>query len=867
MKITIGSTIIGKSGKGLIVDRVEGDILWCGDLKILASAVINVIPPTTSFKQGDRVKIVSTGEIGRLGVGFHNRKLAIVDLDDGTRSGWTSWDDLVRVYLDEECSHIGGMFEKVYVAGWDKIKEGDICYGAKGEPLEYIDRDCDKINVKNGEFKFTTDISNIKLMRHEHYKAFRWITPPGERIASAAAKGYDFHPRQLIAIGEWSDPITDIYEGQVVNKRFNTGFGYHQSIPDTLRVMWVDSSKLDLNYTPQPTPPVDELPQQLRDYASIPKLYIDIETTGLDPLNDRVTMFGVRNQLGENFIFTDPDESQLLREAIECICATQPELIFMHNGYGFDIPFIMTRCALHVIEQPFDACYKQVNRKIKDNAHGALHHAFERDPDSPEYGGKMTPYEAFEGKCTVIDTMVAIGLWDTTKTLPNLKLKSSVIKLKLRTDTRLELTNDEIQECWVNNDLDRLREYLVFDLEDTELLANKIMPTIWYQQAYIPNVTIMELVHKNTGFKAQKMYEYLCPSSPHPPDPKADYGGGLTGAITGIHRDVGKIDVASLYPSLMVRYGLGSRKDPQGRYISVLKKMLTDRLEYKRRGKEGDRQAAGMAEAIKLLMNSAYGALGTQGYSFNDMENAALVTSYGQVVLRLMSKTIEDDGGVIVSADTDGLYFSHSDPDTIFDLVSNILPSGVNIELEKRDLVMFSRSKKNYCLYNDRGELLEMKGNSFISNNCPIESQFVKEYPRILITEGQLKADKYYREIFDNLIGGNIDINLVSTTQKILKGWGGKMERLGISEPSTVTYYYARHDFHQLRRNYTNSRTYHELETLSTNYPDIPYFGEYYAYKIECLRALILNTPKPSEWWKDKPRKTVKNKKNTKGRS
>jgi hypothetical protein len=44
-EITIGSTIIGKSGKKLIVDRVEGDTIYSGDLKILSSAVIEVIPP------------------------------------------------------------------------------------------------------------------------------------------------------------------------------------------------------------------------------------------------------------------------------------------------------------------------------------------------------------------------------------------------------------------------------------------------------------------------------------------------------------------------------------------------------------------------------------------------------------------------------------------------------------------------------------------------------------------------------------------------------------------------------------------------------------------------------------------------------
>jgi hypothetical protein len=56
IKITIGSTIIGKSGKKLIVDRVEGDIIYSGELKIKTSAVSQIIPPRSivKFKLGDK---------------------------------------------------------------------------------------------------------------------------------------------------------------------------------------------------------------------------------------------------------------------------------------------------------------------------------------------------------------------------------------------------------------------------------------------------------------------------------------------------------------------------------------------------------------------------------------------------------------------------------------------------------------------------------------------------------------------------------------------------------------------------------------------------------------------------------------------
>ena len=770
------------------------------------------------------------------------------------------------------------MFEKIYIAGWDDIKAGDICYGSKGEPLEYIERasalqgepEADLIRLKTVNGKVRTDISNIKLVKHDNYHSFRWTTAPGERITSAAVKGITYHPRQSIAVGEWYDPVREQNTNGVwVNKKVNNGCGVKVSIPDVLPVIWVDDSKIDLAYLPPPTELVDSLPKPIRPYIDVTKAYLDIETTGLDPAVDRITMIGIRNQLGENQIFTDIDEGNILSEAIAYFYLSKPELIFAHNGYGFDIPFIISRCKKYNILHPFSECDREIQRQIKTTAHPALKKAFKVDEDSPEYGGKMTAYQAFGGKTIIVDTMIALGLWDTGKKLTNLKLKPTVIQLKLRDDTRLELTNDEIQACWQSGDLDRLREYLVFDLEDTQRLADFVMPNIWYQQAYLPDMNLMNLIHKNTGFKIQSMYAYLCPETPQLAastsrekteltDNKADYGGGLTGAIKGIFTDVAKIDVASLYPSLMVRYRLGSRKDPKGRYISVLAKMLTDRLDYKKKGKLGDRSAAGMADAIKLLMNSGYGFLGNQGYTFNDMENAALITAHGRVVLKLMCRIIEENGGVLISADTDGVYFSHSNADLIFDLVSAQLPAGISIELEKKNLMMFSRSKKNYCLYDDRGELLEMKGNSFLSHLYPIEKEFTQNYPRIFIDEGQLKADKYYYELVDRLISGCVPVSHVSTTGKILGTWKGKMLHLGITEPATVTYYYSRHDLHPQYRKYANCRAYRSLETLLTHYPAVPYFGEYYAHKIECLRAAMLSMSEPLERWKNKPNKSNK---------
>jgi hypothetical protein len=75
LKVKPGATIVGKSGKSLVVDRVEGNLIHCGDRTINILAVVEVLP--RSFSIGDRVKTKAAD-------------IFIVDLiEDGIVCGWT----------------------------------------------------------------------------------------------------------------------------------------------------------------------------------------------------------------------------------------------------------------------------------------------------------------------------------------------------------------------------------------------------------------------------------------------------------------------------------------------------------------------------------------------------------------------------------------------------------------------------------------------------------------------------------------------------------------------------------------------------------------------------------------------------------
>ena len=109
----------------------------------------------------------------------------------------------------------------------------------------------------------------------------------------------------------------------------------------------VNLDRLSLDYCPTVTTPSWEPTTSVKPYEQLTKLYIDIETTGLDPLVDRVLMVGMMNESGLKTIITDPDECLILTRTIDYLKANKPDCLIGHNLINFDVPFIATRCRIN----------------------------------------------------------------------------------------------------------------------------------------------------------------------------------------------------------------------------------------------------------------------------------------------------------------------------------------------------------------------------------------------------------------------------------------------------------------------------------------------------------------------------------------
>lgn len=152
----------------------------------------------------------------------------------------------------------------------------------------------------------------------------------------------------------------------------------------------------------------------------------------------------------------------------------------------------------------------------------------------------------------------------------------------------------------------------------------------------------------------------------------AQQGGHVLEPITGLHPNVWVFDFKSLYPSIIRTFNIdplsyveapSSAEDedlivtPGGafrRTPAILPRML-DELFPRREAarKAGDDVAA---NAIKILMNSFYGVLGTPACRFYNPALANSITGTGRELLLWSKSWFEHAGFVVLYGDTDSLF-------------------------------------------------------------------------------------------------------------------------------------------------------------------------------------------------------------------
>lgn len=172
--------------------------------------------------------------------------------------------------------------------------------------------------------------------------------------------------------------------------------------------------------------------------------------------------------------------------------------------------------------------------------------------------------------------------------------------------------------------------------------------------------------------------------------------GGVHGAIQKYH---GKgyflnMDVASLYPSLMVQYNLHSRNisDPK-KFVEI----YNQRLKYK--AEKNPLQAP-----LKLVLNSTYGVMKDKNNALYDPLQANRVCVYGQLLLLDLIERLEPYAKIIQS-NTDGVLVKMPDgknEDEWFNLIDDVaheweVRTGLKLEFDEYREI-YQKDVNNYII-------------------------------------------------------------------------------------------------------------------------------------------------------------------------
>jgi hypothetical protein len=456
--------------------------------------------------------------------------------------------------------------------------------------------------------------------------------------------------------------------------------------------------------------PIETIPEiSLPNIESVeipPVVVLDLETDGLDPAKGSISAAGLALYLNgkevETLIIANKgNEADLLAQTFDYLRETCNKLgnviLTGYNMFDFDLTYLIERARKLKVECPFRYLKDRETGEIKRWKVAATEGTLRGDP--LDY-----PAIATDLPIKVIDTLHLVCRWDyTAKALRNYDLKSVAAYFNVNQPDRPILSPDQILNSF-QHDRKTFEAYLMADLRETyALFETHIKP--YAGVAALTKLPLDQVATRSTAWVWQQILERHYKEIPQP-DEKRKYEGGLVVSRKGLWFPCLKVDIASLYPTIMLAYRIHSRKDTDQIALRWLKTLTRQRLELKAKAKAGDANAQILQEAMKILLNSLYGFYGTGGYGFNDMGAAAKVTEVGRKVLTLMIEAVEDAGGLVVEADTDGLIICHANADLqqILNAITAAIPPVFKVEVEWQEAVCFVSDDKSYIVLPKEGD-------------------------------------------------------------------------------------------------------------------------------------------------------------------
>lgn len=472
---------------------------------------------------------------------------------------------------------------------------------------------------------------------------------------------------------------------------------------------------------------------------NVSTLFFDIETTGLThDVNSRVLL--ISNTFRKNgnivkklFAVDDyPSDRDMLCAWVKWVKQIDPSIIVTYNGWNFDIPYLMYCAWKHDVRL-------RLGRDDSEIEIGKYKSKFRQDQNRTiEYSEpKIFGREQ-------VDLFFVTQKYDVGKKFTNYRLKTIVREAGLEKEGRQFYDAGLIFKKWHDPaERAKIKQYAIDDADDTMSVYDLVIDGFFYPSQNVPKpFQTMCMSASGSQINSMLLRAYLAVGHSIPKaSEKQKFQGAISRGYPGIYKSVHSLDVASLYPSIILTYNIVDKeKDPNEYVLYMVRYFREQRLVYKKLAADGSAYYKAMDAVAKAFLNSFYGFYGTKGLHFSSPHCASEVTRYGREILTTAMDWANSKGYRIVLVDTDSIKYFHPDrmlteEETAQNTkeVNALFPSGIKWDDEGIYKVFVVVKSKNYIMV-DSKDKVKLKGSSMKSSKLePSLKELQKDIINMLI--------------------------------------------------------------------------------------------------------------------------------------
>lgn len=499
-------------------------------------------------------------------------------------------------------------------------------------------------------------------------------------------------------------------------------------------------------------------------------LWFDIETTTLKHTPDAKVLI-ISNTFRRNdkiirklFAYDEYDsQAEMLEVWIKWVREINPSVISGHNITMFDLPYIQYIADINEVDM-------SLGRDKSNIEFDDFESKFRKDGSQFYHYKKIHIY----GR-EIIDTFFLAIKYDVGRKYETYGLKQIIKQEGLEVKDRVFYDASTIKDNYKNPaEFKKIKEYAMFDADDAMSLYDLMAASFFYMNQSVPK-SFQQMIESATGSQINSVMirSYLQENHSIPKaDESSSYEGGISIGNPGLYRNVKKIDISSLYPSIILQYDVYDKeKDPKQHFLTLMKTFTERRLYYKKLAKETkEKYNDDMQSSLKIFVNSGYGFLGTGGLQFNSPSKAAFITKTGRSILIQSMQWAKELNYTLANADTDSISFCKSDmsefsPEEekqILKDINSLFPEKIRFEDDGLFSDVLILKAKNYVL-KKKGEKPTYKGSAI---KATLKEKRLKDFIKDIIKSIVLDKDNYL-EVYNNYAKEIM-------TLKSIEGWTTK---------------------------------------------------------------------------------------------